>query len=90
MSQFLSCPSRKCDRRNAASSFQVINALQDLPTPQGNRISGLQISDPVKHHLNRLINLCFEPWPTELSSDFTQHRVMLRHVDYEEDAQEVL
>jgi hypothetical protein len=46
--------------------------------------------DPVQHQVNALISLRLKPRTAKLGSDIPQHRIMIRHMENNQDAHECL
>lgn len=89
-SPFLNKPSLVVKPVRDHLPFHTVNRLQNLPAPHRHRVSRLQVSNPVQHHLSRLVNLSFESWSAKLRSYVSEHWVMPCHVEDEEDTKEVL
>jgi len=73
-----------------SSWIKTIDSLQNLPAPQGDRITSLKIANPINHRLYSLGNLSFEAWSTELRADRPEHVIMLRHMYNDKNTEEVL
>jgi hypothetical protein len=64
--------------------------LQNIVTPQSNRITTFQISNPIKHQVNTLVDFCLKLLYTELLSDLQERWRVLGEMYDEENAEEVL
>jgi len=53
------------------SWVHAVNTLQDLPTPQSDRITALQIPDSIEHQVHSLVHLSLKSRPAEPGSDIS-------------------
>lgn len=74
------------------SRIHLINAPQGIAAPLRYRVAALEVADPVEHQPNGFLDVLLELGLSgrELLSDLAQDGRLVRHVEYQQDAEAVL